>query len=60
MNEAVVTSEARLTTLEVILRELQKLNGDHERRLRTLERAIGYGSGAVGMGLFIAKVLRLL
>jgi hypothetical protein len=59
VNEQIAT-EARLTTMEVILRELQRFNSDHERRLRTLERAIGYGSGAVGMGLFLAKVLKIL
>lgn len=60
MSEISVAHAERLTTMEVVLRELQKLTNDHERRLRTMERAIGYGSGALGMSLFLLKLAKVI
>jgi len=42
--------------LDVIIQELRDIARDHERRIRILERLAGYGSGAIGMGLFLLKV----
>jgi hypothetical protein len=46
--------------LDMILEELRYGHRDHERRLRALERIVGYGSGVVGMGLFVLKILRVI
>jgi len=45
---------------EALLENLAQLSGDHERRIRLLERVVGYGSGAVGMGLFFLKALKVI
>lgn len=46
--------------LQVYIEELRKLTSDHERRIRALERIVGYGSGAIGMAMFFLKVAKVI
>jgi hypothetical protein len=46
--------------MEMALERLTEITSDHERRVRKLERVLGYGSGAVGMVLFLGKMFKVI
>jgi hypothetical protein len=60
MSEHTVAEERRLTIMETALERLTEITSDHEKRLRKLDRVIGYGSGAIGMALFLGKVFKII
>ncbi len=40
----------------VLLKALERVTNDHEKRIRFLERIIGYGIGAIGVVKFLVDV----
>lgn len=44
-----VINERMTALMESTMRDLERIGTDHEKRLRFLERTIGYALGAVGM-----------
>ena len=49
-----------LTKITTMIEENHEQINDHEKRLRLLEKGLAYGSGAVGMGLFVLKVFKVI
>ena len=45
---------------EVLISSLYKVGDDHERRIRLLERVVGYGGAAVSTGLFFLKAFKFI
>lgn len=50
----------RIVKLETLAGTLAGIVSDHEKRIRLLERVVGYGSGALGMGFYLLKVLKVI
>jgi hypothetical protein len=52
-----------LVTSELVSRETQMMEhqsnmlNDHEKRIRIMERTLAYGAGAIGLGLYLFKLL---
>lgn len=41
-----------------MFKQLTEISNDHEKRLRTLERVLAYGTGAVAVVLYLIKVFK--
>ncbi len=54
------SSERMAARQELILEQLSALGGDHEKRIRFLERVVGYGAGAAGVIMFFLGKLKII